>query len=525
MTILIVDDELMIQNWLSLLLQKTEKYPVSTLTASNASEALSLCQKQPIDLIITDINMPHVNGLELLKAAKERYPNIQAVVLSAYDNFEYIRSALKLDCMDYILKSHLCQEDINNILDKVANMSDYSSFNRRYSEEEFQKTKQFNDSLQKFLENHDGSFDELNHSSGDRLSIDGLCLITMQLSRRLESKNSICALLEISRKVLQAEKTPGVTYFIYDDMLVILFNSNSKVAEHKVSLCRKLCLLIKGTIEKNCDYGILYNTYYSTINNEDDLRSNILDSIRFLQFQKYYRFENDLMAANKLANHIDAAETASLIESLKALVSNRNLDKAELLFKSYVDKMHTHHVFPSEIIDMVSHTITIIYILNAPQHVVITEELTQFRFLINKLYTVDSKNKLTDIIDTFFNTFFTHDRNTTALHPQILKVTDFVSKNFHLPISLEETASEVFLSKNYLSSLFKSELKISFNDYVENVRIQNSKILLLNTRQSISEIATNAGFSSQSYFSKVFKRHTGLTPMQYRNLSDKNTPI
>lgn len=524
MTILIVDDELMIQNWLSLLLQKTEKYQVDTLTASNASEALSICKKQSIDLIITDINMPHVNGLELLEQVKETYPNIETVVLSAYDNFEYIRSALKLNCIDYILKSHLCQDDINNILDKVANMSDYSSFNRRYSDEEFQKTQKFNDSLQKFLEDQPGNFDELNHSSGDRLSIDGLCLITMQLSMCLESKNAICALLEISRKVLQLEKNSGATYLVYGDMLVILFNSNSKVAEHKDSLCRKLCLLIKGTIEKNCDYEVLYNTYYSSIHNEGDLQDNILNSIRFLQFQTYYHGEKGLIAANNLDNHIDTSETASLIESLKTLVNNGNLDKSELLFKSYVDKMHAQHIFPSEIIDMVSHTITIIYILAAPHHIVI-EELTQFRLLINNLYAANSKSKVIDVINTFFSMFFTHDRNITTLHPQISKVKDFISKNFALPISLEETAAEVFLSKNYLSSLFKSELGISFNDYVETVRIQNSKILLLNTRQSMSEIATNVGFSSQSYFSKVFKRHTGMTPMQYRNLSGKNMPI
>lgn len=92
----------------------------------------------------------------------------------------------------------------------------------------------------------------------------------------------------------------------------------------------------------------------------------------------------------------------------------------------------------------------------------------------------------------------------------------FISQNFAEPLTLEYVANQVHLNPAYFSTLFKKEAGISFKDYLNTIRIEESKRLLTNSNFSIIDIAIAVGFEDQSYFSKVFKKYTGITPKQYR---------
>ena len=100
----------------------------------------------------------------------------------------------------------------------------------------------------------------------------------------------------------------------------------------------------------------------------------------------------------------------------------------------------------------------------------------------------------------------------------IQKVVAFINNNYMNKISLDEIAKEGFLSSSYLSKLFKTEMKINLSVYINNVRVEKSKLLLLDSSLSIVEVATMVGFEEQSYFSKVFKSITGVSPGKFRQL-------
>ncbi|WP_291405021.1 helix-turn-helix domain-containing protein [Acidaminobacter sp.] len=102
-------------------------------------------------------------------------------------------------------------------------------------------------------------------------------------------------------------------------------------------------------------------------------------------------------------------------------------------------------------------------------------------------------------------------------HPQvILKAVDFLQKNFQKKITLEEVAAYVNHSSSYFSTIFKSELKVSFNAYLNHLRIEQAKKLLLENEFTIVEISELVGYEDQSYFSRVFKKNTGTSPGKYR---------
>lgn len=139
----------------------------------------------------------------------------------------------------------------------------------------------------------------------------------------------------------------------------------------------------------------------------------------------------------------------------------------------------------------------------------------QFLKNLQQINTLDSLcHELQEIVETFSESMFNHipSKNNDIIKKAML----YISGKFNTPLSLEEVADHVHLHPSYFSSLFKNSTGSSFKEYLNKIRIEESKLLLLNTDFSIIDIAISVGFEDQSYFSKVFKKYTGTTPKQFR---------
>lgn len=122
--------------------------------------------------------------------------------------------------------------------------------------------------------------------------------------------------------------------------------------------------------------------------------------------------------------------------------------------------------------------------------------------------------KLQEIVETFSESMFNY--NSTKNNELIKKAMSYISLNFNKVITLEDVAKDVHLHPAYFSTIFKQSTGSSFKEYLNMVRVEESKRLLTNTQFSIIDIAIASGFEDQSYFSKVFKKYTGMTPKQFR---------
>ena len=115
---------------------------------------------------------------------------------------------------------------------------------------------------------------------------------------------------------------------------------------------------------------------------------------------------------------------------------------------------------------------------------------------------------------------------TNVKHADVIfRAIDYVKKNYKKKVTLEETASHVYLSPAYFSRVFKEEIGDNFNTYVNTVRVDAAKKLLLNDTISLVDLSSMVGFETQSYFSKVFKRVTGVTPGKFRESRGKISPV
>jgi AraC-like DNA-binding protein/ligand-binding sensor protein len=122
--------------------------------------------------------------------------------------------------------------------------------------------------------------------------------------------------------------------------------------------------------------------------------------------------------------------------------------------------------------------------------------------------------KLQEIVETFTESMFNYTPSKN--NETIKKALIYISKNFNSDVSLEDVAYQVHLHPSYFSTMFKQAIGSSFREYLNMVRIEESTRLLTNTDYSIIDIAVANGFDDQSYFSKVFKKYTGMTPKQFR---------
>jgi YesN/AraC family two-component response regulator len=143
-------------------------------------------------------------------------------------------------------------------------------------------------------------------------------------------------------------------------------------------------------------------------------------------------------------------------------------------------------------------------------------ELTNF--YMGEIPRVHSINQLSfliiKVLDQFTDSVFPVESQENAL--VIKKAINYINEHFSENITLGTVADEVFLSHAYFSRLFKSETGMTFSEYVNYVRVEESKKYLLDLEYNISEVATAVGFSDQSYYTKVFKKREGISPGQYR---------
>lgn len=125
------------------------------------------------------------------------------------------------------------------------------------------------------------------------------------------------------------------------------------------------------------------------------------------------------------------------------------------------------------------------------------------------------KQQLREVVAYFEKNIFDNTMEKDDIFKK--RATQYIKDNYQMPLTLEMAAGQMMLNPSYFSTLFKQTTGSSFKDYLNYIRIEESKKLLTNTNGTILDIALTVGFENQSYFTKVFRKYTGITPKQYRN--------
>ncbi|MDP4177494.1 MAG: response regulator [Bacillota bacterium] len=523
--VLLVDDENFIRRGMKNII-KWEDYNCEVCgEASDGIEGIEKIKELQPEIIITDIRMPGIDGLEMIKQTKEILPNSKIIILTAYRDFDYLKEALVLGAFDYILKptqidefnpilerasEELKKELLNkkNIADMKENLDNYMPilkqkllydlmFNIHDNEEDILKAlKAFNLVMDNFLlifadipkqQNVDNNIEEQNMQTEIINTFENIFSVYFNIINIKINRHQI-AFIIIPTKDFNFSDTAYEKTISFQETMEKCFNL--KVNTAISTLCSSIFELSDKT--KECLYELNYRD--SIVKESNILDENLID-INTLSFSNDNEYFNKL-----LFNAVKIGKSYKIrnsLEEVNAFINccNKNISEIKLFYFNIIKNLYSSIEFNDTI-----HISSFNY----------TEE--NIKESINKCTTIqDLQIIFSDIMSAFLPT-------ASNFSTPLQKAIEYINNNYSKPITLIEVAQSSYVSSSYLSRLFPKHLGNNFIDYLSDVRIEYSKKYLRESNYKTYEIADIVGIRDAHYFSKLFKKYTGLTPSEYKNI-------
>ncbi|HON14779.1 MAG TPA: response regulator [Treponema sp.] len=467
MKLLIADDEKTIRAGLIKII--TEHYPgtLEIIEAKNGEEAWThICEQKP-EILITDIRMPKMDGMELMRhvAALEEKPAM--VVLSGYEEFSYARESIRLGVVNYILKP-VDKQELFQILDSlIADIQEKERTNKQNLIASAIKGSMLQkDTLQELIRN-------------------GAYRIAQCIK---PSDKQIANLITKNHAFIIEEKTNSLSLLVPEAERTALFS------------------------ELQAQFHIIGVS--DIIRNPADLQScrthaEIASFVRFFSAEKRLVLYEDLFEPQD-----QAAENRSL-ESLAVLVGTGDKTGIQRMLSSlfsfesesfYQNVMGLYQI-SSQIPSL---------LMTFHQYIETDPYLSMKSFLLRDMdrYTAiaELQKDISDLV--LYLDILLQQRYSE--YPFIEQALAFVAKHFTEPISMATVANHCSVNYTYFSEKFKQVVGVNFNDHVKQLRLEEAKRLLQQGCYKVYEVASRSGFGDVKYFMKAFKEATGLSPGEYQ---------
>ena len=497
--VLIVEDEFIMRQGMKHMLEWEKEGFTIVGEATNGQEALDLIEKLKPNIIISDIVMPILNGVDFSKIVQKRYPDLQIIILSSYDNFEYVKDTLLSGAVDYILKPTLNPEQLLVTLKKAVD---------RIPGLELVKNQDiyYNNLIERYLLGFDSKLDVnkfLNLFPDTCFRILGINL-KQSFGKNKES------IKRIKRKVeeffILNKNYAYLKLIINDEILLYIIN-------YKVSNDKEIVDKIKTHIERNIfpQENILFiiTPKFDNIFKVKDIYNE-----KFIPYlaQKFY-YKSDFLLntecieirskiekfdSNKYSNHIKSKEFNSAINMIKQYVDyaiNSMMDEYKL--KNLVKNLLYNVVVSLEPYDIE------------------TDELRQsyFKKIDSTAYSQDFLEEINNIILELKDII---SKKINVEEERVKEILEYINEHYDEPLELSDISKAFNFNYYYLSFYFNTHCKEGFSEYLNRIRVEKSCELLKENKLYVSEISSIVGYSDHSYFCRVFKKIVGYTPSNYR---------
>ncbi len=519
LNIIIVDDEPTIRKGLTYTIQWQEHGCHVVGSAKNGLEALSYCENHHIDIIISDIKMPKMDGLQLLEVVKREFPGIYFIIISGYDEFELAQKAINLGAYAYILKPIEPQE----ILDTVKKIQQAMS-NQTANKEMITKN-MIRDSLLGLYK------PEIYHTFSEdirELKDHYFCIMTIQydqyrnclnnndINNIISSVNRFHRLLDINDETLMSFNLgpESIVFCGLDrhtknlEQRIHRFSQNiyDKIDNNMgFSISIGIGRIYKGISNINLSYieslKALNYTFVESRNRVCRYSQNMTHDTTILY--PFLSYENDIIEL-LLTNDIQSIKNKLTVVLTEMKASNTSLQDMELFVRNILYKS----------INAISKADMSLNDITSNPH-----------SMIQNIFMQPSANdmfkSLTDFLDLIGSKLTTYTNE--HVFSLLVKVKQYLNDNFADPsLSLAGVASHVHIHPAYLSAIFTKYEKLNFIDYLTHLRIEKAKYLLQHSTNKICAITNMVGYQNSSYFSTLFKKTVGYTPSKYRQLHIEN---
>ncbi|GAA0310287.1 two-component system response regulator YesN [Gracilibacillus halotolerans] len=490
-TVLVVDDEMLIrQGIIHYVDWETNGYQIVG-EAANGKEAIKKIEQLEPQILLTDIVMPSMDGIELIQFVKKHYPAMEIIVLSSYEEFDYVRKTFQLGVADYILKPKLNEKEILTTLDKLIS--------KRTNLQQEEVSISMDDVVRKLIHGYQ-TIREFNYLR-DVLQEKTISLIEVFTKPDTElhlSKRKLCALFERMNLPISVNEISIENY----SKLFLLYTKeqNSMIEAQKA-------------IEK------ISGTFKMTIGEPFSETSKMKEIYEAIERTKRFHFflpDKRILYTNHLPNATDPTFLFDF-NHFTHLVKHRQIEQAYSYINEYIENItETYamevHEFQSWLGNICFNMIVLVDNMDLN-----TEKLEENKY--NYLKKVNDAFDVQEAV-TVYQELIAEVKEllltNVASPPMIEQLLQYIDENYQEPLTLEDLANHFHFNPSYLSSYFSKQMNQGFNEYLHKTRIEQAKNLLKKHEISISSISEKIGYSDPSYFTKVFKKMEGISPRQYR---------
>lgn len=524
LNVMLVDNEANILKGLRCCVDWCELNCTVAATAQNGAEALALLETMAIDIVVTDIKMPGINGLELAQTLRRDYPQIQVIILTGFPDFSYAQQAIACDVADFVLKPTNAQSLRQAVIKAAGNIqkergTQQAMVKLRSAEQENLYFRQ-NMLLQKLIFGLESSLIfTLEQSVKLSLDLSGysvVCFAVYPASEEDDSDFDFTPYLERAESLLLQTFHPYSVRFV---------RKGSRYG-YAIVLCKEppaaetRCMEIRSISSSLFDFGLSFGvSAFHTLPTELKLAASEASYAQSFDVSSsgtgvmgYSNIPNmpsanlDILTAamRQLRTAVEnnmSGQTQSIFQNICSVIAENDFSMTEairihaLIYNSCLTALYERNLNGSE--QLKREILTVEAALQNESYDSICSAMPRFLDFAQKL--IHSTSQDTDSI--------------------VLSVQNIINQRYAENITLKYLADTVHLSPSYLSKLFKKQIGQNICTYIQATRVEHAKLLLQMTHKKNHQIAEEIGIEDPVYFSKVFKRFTGLKPQEYRNRS------
>ncbi|MBA4493316.1 helix-turn-helix domain-containing protein [Paenactinomyces guangxiensis] len=499
----------------------------------NGASAFEAALREMPDILITDIGMPKMDGLELIQRMKKRKPGLRAAILSCHSEFHYAQKALKLHVQDYLLKDTLNPADLHKLLlqfkesldrERTVNLQRLQLETLVDRNKEIMKEKFIRATIQQPIVNLDQwkaeaeSFGLLFDDGTAYLPVLGMIDSFRSVQQRFMADDIIrFAIDNVIGEVINGDhlKAVAVTYGMKETFFLKPFHHNLRVNpfEEATNLVRRVQNALRRSLKISMSFIL-----GEFCRNPDELKRGLTDLLSSTG-QRFYMEKG----AIEKKRHVSFAEKdlftwyEQASREFRVMLIEKNSDTVVPTVSRWMTFLHEKSFPPETVKDWVLKLLLDLKLkLQSLQYFRSTYTVD---ILHKEILEIDSLTELTDWLISYFQSGISVAEKILgqSKREEVLDACKYISLHLDRKISLEEVAGHLYLNPSYFSRLFKKETGETFIEYVTRMKMNRAKELLDQTSYSVGKICEMLGYDNQSYFIKMFKSHTGLTPVEYRS--------
>jgi two-component system response regulator YesN len=523
--VLIVDDEVLVRVGLKTTIDWEENGFTIVAEASNGEQGYEQYKKHLPDVIITDIKMPKRDGLWLIEQIRKENQLARILILTVHDDFSYARKALKVDVDDYILKSEIEDEELVLIMQTVKKNLDMQNNIRKSDEKELKNKNDIKRSIFSDMIKADFNLDTtlLDRCARIEFPVSNSKFAFMSIlinHNKNETNTDASLILQMNNAVMNlildllAER---MMEYIYTNQVsrCLMFLSSQTLNEAELG---RLLHSANNSAKQyfDCSLSVIYTDVFDKMDDAEKIYKNFSDKELVLFYKYGKRF---LANANEISFHDPNVFNMRKEHNKKVIeaVSAENIDAVKKLICELEAYFKENNVNPKLVQIFFSNLMNDIF-SNFGLFLENSEVFRTYEHYHNRIENADFLQSITGLLDDFTEKLINEIRQTRYSSSTILinRAISFIQYHYDEKISLDDVAEKLHLSKHYLCSAFKKATGENMSLYINKLRIEKAKSLLLEPNGRVKEIYEEVGYSNQQYFSKVFKRITGMTVMEYK---------